>query len=79
MPSTSPRPPAAVFDTRVAKVRHLPGSAAGSAARTLRRSGFRVVERASFYVEDITGPVAAGEPERAREWGRGLGALVPSA
>lgn len=72
LPVTSPRPAVAVFDTRVAKVRHLPGSAARSAARTLTKANFDVVDRASFYVEGIIGPVSPGEHERARAWGRGL-------
>lgn len=74
--ATSPGPSIAVFGTRVHKARHLPGSAAGSVGRILRKSGIAVVDRVSFYVEDITGPISAGEHERAREWGRGLAALV---
>ncbi|RYC13380.1 flavodoxin family protein [Nocardioides zhouii] len=76
LPASSPRPAVAVLDTRVTKVRHLPGSAARSAARALAKLDFDVVHRASFYVEGITGPVSAGEHERAREWGRGLAAIV---
>jgi len=78
LPVTSQRPSIAVFDTRVSKARHFPGSAARSAARTLKKSGFDVVERTSFYVEDITGPLAPGEHERARAWGRGLAGAAPS-
>lgn len=74
--TSSPRPAIAVFDTRVSKVRHLPGSAARSAARALKKSGFAVVDRASFYVDDITGPLSPGEHERARGWGHGLALLV---
>jgi hypothetical protein len=76
LPPTSSRPAIVVFDTRVVKIRHLPGSAARSAARTLKKSGFAVVDRVSFYVDDIAGPVTAGEHDRAREWGRGLVGLV---
>ncbi len=76
MPPTSPRPAIAVFDTRVIKARHLPGSAARSAARILRRSGFTVVDRVSFFVDGTTGPVTVGQHELAREWGRGLAGLV---
>ena len=78
MPATAARPSIAVFDTRMSKSRHLPGSAARSVERTMKRSGFRVVSRTSFYVENIAGPVAAGEHERAREWGRVLADLDPS-
>lgn len=74
LPATSPRPSVAVFDTRVTKVRHLPGSAAKSASRILTKAGFTVVDRTSFYVDGATGPVSAGEHERARAWGRSLGA-----
>ncbi len=68
----APCPRLAVFDTRVHKARHLPGSAARSVARTMRKSGLRVADRVSFYVDDITGPVTLGEHQRARDWGREL-------
>lgn len=68
-PSRSDRPAVAVFDTRVEKVRHLPGSAARRAARVLRAQGFDVIDRpTSFYVEDLKGPPGAGEVERAGAW-----------
>lgn len=66
------RPPAVVFDTRVLKTRHWPGSAAGRAARGLRRAGFTVRERMSFFVEGITGPLADGESVRAYDWAQHL-------
>ena len=73
----SPAPAAAAFDTRVRKVRRLPGSAARGAAKELRRLGYRLTaEPESFYVEDVRGPLAQGELERARLWGNRLGALV---
>ncbi len=63
----------ATFDTRVEKARHLPGSAARSAARSLRRAGFVLVSRPeSFYVVDTPGPLVEGELERARRWGEQL-------
>jgi len=69
-PARADRPSVAVFDTRVAKVRRLPGSAAKRAARVLRAQGFAVLDRpTSFYVEDVKGPVLRGEPERAEAWG----------
>jgi flavodoxin len=71
------RGPVATFDTRVAKVRHMPGSAARKAAAILRRQGHRLVaEPESFYVADIRGPLLAGEIQRARTWGAQLGASV---
>jgi hypothetical protein len=62
----------AAFDTRVSKP-HLPGSAAAAADKRLRRLGFRSVARStSFYVQGTTGPLIAGEAERARRWGEEL-------
>jgi len=65
-------PVVATFDTRVEKVRGWPGSAAHKAARMLRRDGFEAMTTESFYVTDVAGPLAAGEVERARAWGRRL-------
>lgn len=59
------------FDTRANGARHLPGSAAKSAARSARRHGFTYVERGeSFYVDDVAGPLLEGETDRATEWGQ---------
>ncbi|HEX6249599.1 MAG TPA: flavodoxin/nitric oxide synthase [Nocardioidaceae bacterium] len=67
----------ATFDTRVGKMRHLPGSAAKAAAKALRRLGYLpVVPPESFYVLDVGGPLLEGEVERAREWGERLGSTV---
>jgi hypothetical protein len=67
-------PPVAVFDTRVSKVRHLPRAAGPAARRLARARGFEVVERpAYFLVDDVSGPLAAGELARAAAWGRRLG------
>lgn len=74
--TASPGPLIAVFDTRVPQARHLPGSAAWHVGRILRRSGVAVVDRVSFFVEDIPGPIGAGEHERACNWGRGLATIV---
>ena len=63
----------ATFDTRVDKVRHLPGSAAKRAAKEVRRHHLgRVVDSESFYVADMEGPLLAGELERAEAWGHEL-------
>jgi hypothetical protein len=63
----------ATFDTRVASVRHLPGSAAKAAAREVRRRHLgRVIATESFYVADMTGPLLDGELDRARAWGTSL-------
>jgi hypothetical protein len=65
-------PVVAAFDTRVEKVRHWPGSAAHKAARMLRADGLDVMTAESFYVVGTTGPLVAGEADRARAWGRRL-------
>ena len=66
----------ATFDTRVSRVRRIPGSAARSAARVLRRNrGDVVVTPESFFVDDVPGPLAGDELDRARAWGRRLATL----
>lgn len=67
--SGSARRLAAVFDTRVRKVRHL--KAAASRARgLLGHLGFTLVERPKgFLVEDVRGPLVGGETDRAVSWG----------
>lgn len=63
----------ATFDTRVGSMRHLPGSAAKSAAKLAKhRHVGPVVATASFYVADMAGPLLEGELEKAREWARSL-------
>jgi hypothetical protein len=72
--------PVATFDTRVAKVRRLPGSAARKAAKEVRRRHLgRVIDTESFYVEDVDGPLLDGELQRARDWGARLSAADPGA
>jgi flavodoxin len=66
----------AVFDTRVDRVRRLPGSAAKKAARILERLGYTVVGRQSFYVADTPGPLLPDELGRAGRWGSEVGADV---
>jgi flavodoxin len=70
----------ATFDTRVGKVKHLPGSAAKKAAKEVRRHHVgRVIDSESFYVDDMEGPLLDGELERAEEWGVALaGSVVPA-
>lgn len=67
----------ATFDTRVTKVRHLPGSAAKGAARAARRHGFDPpASSESFYVDGVEGPLHDGELDRARAWAARLLASV---
>jgi hypothetical protein len=62
----------AAFDTRIAKP-HLPGSAAKSAERKLKRRGFtELAHPESFYVTDTSGGLVEGELERAQAWGAEL-------
>ena len=72
------RPPirVATFDTKVAKPR-LPGSAARSALRKLRRLGFTPVAPArTFLVEGKSGPLLSGQEDAATGWGEKLSASV---
>ena len=62
----------AVFDTRIAKARRLPGSAAMKAAKLTSHLGYASAGRHSFYVTDTSGPLLPGELERARAWGTQL-------
>ena len=63
----------AAFDTRVDRVRRLPGSAARKAVKLLRNDGYTSVGTESFYVSDVSGPLLPGEIERAAAWGSRLG------
>ena len=60
----------AAFDTRVRRIRHLPGSAARGAVKIMRAHGYRATSSRSFYVEDVSGPLLPTELDRAAEWGR---------
>ena len=69
----------ATFDTRIRKVGRLPGSAARSAAKLLRRRDFRLMTApASFFVDETTGPIDERELARARQWGEDLGVELRS-
>ena len=71
--SPAPHVAVATFDTRVAKVRKLPGSAARSASKVVaRRHLGRVIAVESFYVDGVSGPLLEGEVDRARAWARSL-------
>lgn len=65
---------AAVFDTRVRKVRHLKG-ASTRIRRTMEHLGFEMaLPPTGFLVEDVQGPIVDGEVDRALAWGRDLAA-----
>lgn len=60
------------FDTRV-QVKFVPGSAAKSAASSLKHHGFKRAKRGeTFFVEGTPGPLLDGERDRAEAWGRKL-------
>ena len=68
--------PVAAFDTKVNKA-FVPGSAARKALRLLRGLGGRpVLPAESFRVTDMTGPLVAGELDRAHRWGRAVAAAA---
>ena len=71
------RPPFVTFDTRIRK-RGMPGSAARSAEKALRRLGLTaLVPATSFWVTGTSGPLVEGEEDRARQWGATLAGHIP--
>lgn len=75
LPPAAPGARAAAFDTR-ADFRFAGGAAEGI-ARRLRKHGFGMLAAPEgFLVEDVAGPLRAGEPERARTWGAGVARLA---
>jgi hypothetical protein len=70
---------AAAFDTRADKSPALTGSAARGIGKRLRRRGFELAaDPESFFVDDAEGPLAEGELDRARDWGRALVSSIGS-
>jgi flavodoxin len=65
---------AATFDTKIKKP--IPGSAAKSARKRLRKLGLQVETATTFYVDGTFGPLFDGEEERARRWGKELAATA---
>lgn len=76
VPDDGERPCVAVFDTRAKVTRRWPGAASRAAGRRLRRMGFDVVARKSFYVEAVTGPLVDGEVDRAHDWAHHLAEIL---
>jgi flavodoxin len=70
---------AATFDTRLDKSPWLTGLASRGIAKRLRQRGYDVIASESFLVEDSEGPLADGELDRARAWGRQLADGSPAA
>ncbi len=69
---------AAAFDTRLDKAPWLTGVAARGIARRLSRRGYKVLDTASFLVEDSEGPLEEGELDCARGWGEELARVSQS-
>lgn len=66
---------AAAFDTRLTTL--FPGSAARLIARSLEEHGYEVIARPEgFLVENMLGPLSAGERDRARAWGSALAGFL---
>jgi hypothetical protein len=64
---------AAMFDTRVTRVRHLPTAAGTRGAHLLKRLGYtQLVRPEAFLVDDVQGPLVSGETLRAVTWGNDL-------
>ncbi|WP_405064850.1 flavodoxin domain-containing protein [Kribbella sp. NBC_01510] len=64
---------AATFDTRMTKVRWMPGSAAHGAAKLLHERGYPLLLKpTSFCVVDTFGPLMDDQLLRAHEWGSDL-------
>ncbi|WP_436790500.1 flavodoxin family protein [Yinghuangia sp. YIM S10712] len=71
VPKTHGGTHAAAFDTRVES--RMAGGAAKSIAHKLRDRGYRMAaEPEGFIVDDLNGPLRAGERERAKAWGTAL-------
>ena len=68
---------AAAFDTRIDRSPWLTGAASRGIAKRLRQRRYDVLDSESFLVEESEGPLADGELDRAREWGRKLASLLP--
>ena len=67
----------ATFDTSIPERIGL-GTAAGAAARALRRRGADASVGPSFFVTGMEGPIADGELGRATAWGRELAGALAS-
>jgi hypothetical protein len=74
LPSVPPL--VALFDTRTGHP-WMAGSAAAQASVLFARRGFPVLgARETFWVHGITGPLIAGEDERARQWTNAVAARL---
>lgn len=65
---------AAAFDTRVDMAAVLSGRASKTIAKELRQHGFELVDEPTSFLVDKGTHLVSGEDDRARSWGRSLGA-----
>ena len=65
---------AAAFDTRVDMAAVLSGRASKSIVKELRHHGFDLVDEPTSFLVDKGTHLLPGESDRARDWGRTLGA-----
>ena len=68
--------PAAAFDTRMPGWSLLTGRASRGIVRLMRRAGFRLVAPPASFIVDRENALLPGELDRARSWGREVGAKV---
>lgn len=64
----------AAFDTRLPMSPLFTGRASRGITRLMRRRGFKPVVAPESFIVDTTNRLLDGEIDRAREWGRSLGA-----
>jgi hypothetical protein len=77
LPAGPHHPRVVTFDTRMTRTRRMPGSAARASAGDLRAKGFApLATSTSFHVDDVLGPLAEGELDRARAWGTRMGSVL---
>ncbi|WP_104063426.1 flavodoxin domain-containing protein [Arthrobacter sp. 4R501] len=69
---------AAAFDTRLEGNELLTGHASKGIAKRLRQHGFELVAKPASFLVDNTNQLLPGELDRAREWGKTLGAALAS-
>ncbi|MFF1635312.1 flavodoxin family protein [Leifsonia sp. NPDC058248] len=75
---TAVAPRFAAFDTRADIARLLSGSAAAKIEKNLHKLGSNPITASESYLVDKQSRLEIGELERAREWGRQIGATLGS-
>lgn len=70
---------AAAFDTRLEGNRLVTGHASKGIAKRLRQHGLELISEPASFLVDTTNQLLPGELDRAREWGKTLGAALAPA